>query len=74
MSRERFKISVIGKTYSVEADEGRSMDIIWASQKCWVSPGTRVLIEDEKGNHKIFVKEGDTGHENRGRKDRKAHS
>lgn len=74
MSIERFKISVIGKSYIVEADEGRSMDIIWASQKCWVGPGTRVLIEDEHGNHKIFEKEVHSWDENRKRKDREAHS
>ena len=32
-------------------------EMVWASEKCWVSPGTEVAITDDQGRTKIFVKE-----------------
>jgi len=52
-----YRVSAIGSGYPVKAEPHQSMDIVWASQMCWFAPGQRVLIEDDKGNHKIFVRE-----------------
>ena len=52
-----YQVSAIGRSYPVKVEPNQGMDIVWASQMCWFAPGQRVLIEDDKGNHKIFVRE-----------------
>jgi hypothetical protein len=36
---------------------GNSFETVWNSEKCWVSKGTIVTIEDENENIKYFKKE-----------------
>lgn len=57
MKNKKFKVSIIGASYSVVGDETTSLETVWHSQKVWMAPGTRVLIEDEQGNLKIFERE-----------------
>lgn len=53
-----YKVSPIRNGYEVTAPSGKTLDAVWSCEKCWFQPGQRVLIEDDHGNHKIFVKEG----------------
>jgi len=54
------KAWVISKTvpnYTVLAEEDKTVDDIWQSEKCWFIKGDRVVISDGAGNTKEFVKE-----------------
>lgn len=56
-SKQTFSITVLRSPYAVSADIEKTTDDIWASEKCWFMRGDHVLIKDEKGNMKEFVKE-----------------
>ena len=45
-----------GRTYEVESAFQTSLDIVWASEKCWFMPDCSVTITDENGNSKTFTK------------------
>lgn len=59
---KRFTVTVLNGRirihYQVLAKKTTTLDMVWASEKCWVLPGTKVEIEDEFGNEKTYVKEG----------------
>lgn len=42
---------------AVEEHENTTLNMVWASKKCWYMPGNMVLIVDEQGNMKAYVKE-----------------
>lgn len=48
-----------GRSYEVWGTDTRpvNLDLVWASQKCWFSPGASVTIADMEGNSKTFRKE-----------------
>ena len=45
-----------GNTYEIECWAGTPFDIIWNSQKTWYLPGSEVIITDNHGNSKTFIK------------------
>lgn len=45
------------KSYLIEADICATIQTVWDSQKCWFSTGQRVVITDQDGNKKEFIKE-----------------
>lgn len=49
-----FSMECHGRTTQVLGNENTTLDIVWASQKCWFMPGTKVKITDDKGNSKIY--------------------
>ncbi len=57
--KKTFKVTLIGTSpsYPVKGDENTTMEMVWDSQKCLFAPGTKVLIQDEDNNIKIFEKE-----------------
>ena len=46
-----------GGGYSLNVDPWTTLDLAWASQKCWFAPGSVVTITDDKHNTKTFIKE-----------------
>lgn len=52
-----YKVSPLKKGYEVTAPVSTPLETIWNAEKCWFKPGQRVLVEDDRGNHKVFVKE-----------------
>lgn len=46
-----------GRSYILEADPWTTLDLAWASEKCWFMSGSSVTITDDAGNSKTFVKE-----------------
>ncbi len=57
MKKKRFKVSIIGASYPVIGEETTTLEAVWDSQKSWMAPGTRVLIEDGQGKAQIFERE-----------------
>ena len=57
MKKKKFKVSIIGASFDVSGDETATLDAVWDLQKSWMAPGTRVLVEDDQGNVKIFERE-----------------
>lgn len=57
MKKKKFKVSIIGVSFDVSGDETATLDAVWDSQKSWMAPETRVLVEDDQGNIKIFERE-----------------
>ena len=45
-----------GRSYTVESSCIVSLDTVWKSQCCWFMLGSQVLISDEAGNKKLFVR------------------
>jgi hypothetical protein len=56
-NRRTFTVTHDGRSYILEADPWTTLDLAWASQKCWFMPGSVVLITDDFGKTKTFVKE-----------------
>ena len=56
-SKRQFTVTHDGRSYILEADPWTTLDLAWASQKCWFMPGSIVTITDDKNNSKTFVKE-----------------
>ena len=61
-NRRIFHIGYIRKdgtsgSYPLQADPWTTLDLAWASEKCWFMPGSSVTITDELGNSKTFIKE-----------------
>lgn len=50
-----FIVESHNRSYTVLGNENTTLDIVWASQKCWFVYGSRVKITDDKGNSKIYV-------------------
>lgn len=46
-----------GRNYILDADPWTTLDLAWASEKCWFMPGSSVTITDDLGNSKTFIKE-----------------
>ena len=44
------------RSYTVLGNDGTTLDVVWASQKCWFMPGSVVKITDPEGRSKIFKK------------------
>lgn len=55
--KRRFTIEHGGRNYILEADPWTTLDLAWASQKCWFMPGSVVTITDDLENSKTFIKE-----------------
>ena len=59
---KKFTVTIFNGTirihYQVLAKKTTTLDMMWASEKCWILPGTKVTIKDESGNKKTYVKEG----------------
>ena len=55
--RRCFIISCRSRSYTIETPPWTTIDLAWASQKCWFMPGSIVTIIDDKGNFKTFEKE-----------------
>ena len=55
--KRKFTVTHGGRSYILEADSWTTLDLAWASQKCWFMPGSIVTITDDKNNSKTFVKE-----------------
>lgn len=49
--------TTVAKSYILRADQSTTLDTAWASQKCWFMPGSVVIITDDRGNSKTFIKE-----------------
>ena len=45
------------RSYLLEVDPMTTLNLAWASQKCWFMPGSIVIITDDNGESKTFVKE-----------------
>ena len=44
--------------YIVDAEDNQDFDTVWASQKCWFTPGSVVTMQDLDGlERKTFIKE-----------------
>lgn len=52
----KFWVKYKNESYSGDACDGMSLDMIWNSQMGWFSEGSEVTIEDERGNKKTFIK------------------
>ena len=44
-----------GRDYSIEVEPTTTLDMAWASQRCWFTPGAIVTITDDNGTSKTFV-------------------
>ena len=44
------------KIRKIEGNNGMTLDDVWASQRIWFGPGTRVTIADEHDRSKTFIK------------------
>lgn len=53
------KNNITGRSYPVTGNENTSLEMVWKSQKCWLTTGNSVTITDENGNSQVFVKEGE---------------
>ena len=56
-SKKIFRVHSGTREYTVVADAYTTLDMVWASEKCWFMPGSKVTITNESGHSKIFVKE-----------------
>ena len=45
-----------GRSYTVEANNNQTMDIVWLSQKCWFGSNCNVTITAEDGTSKTYIK------------------
>lgn len=52
-----FLVKSGNQSYLFEVEPMTTLDLAWASQKCWFMPGSIVTITDDNGESKIFVKE-----------------
>lgn len=52
-----FSITCKDRSYVLVADPSTTLDTAWTSQKCWFMPGSVVIITDDRGNSKTFIKE-----------------
>ena len=53
-----FVVPPHGRSYAVKADKWANIDLVWAGEKCWFTPGSVVTIIDiETNEKKVFVKE-----------------
>lgn len=55
MNERVFSVTHNYRSYAVTGNENTTIDMVWASQKCWFMAGSEVTIEDDKGNKKTFV-------------------
>lgn len=53
---ERFTVTHNNRTYTVIGSKGTTIDTIWASQKCFFIPGSIVVINDDKGISRWFLR------------------
>ena len=44
------------RSYTVLGNEVTTLDMVWASQKCWFMPGSVVKITDPEGHSKTYRK------------------
>lgn len=51
-----FTVKSGDRAYTVIGNEVTTLDIVWASQKCWFMTGAVVTIMDDHGNSKTFTK------------------
>ena len=56
-SKRIFTVTHGDRSYILYADPWTTLDLAWASQKCWFMPGSVVTITDENNNSKTFEKE-----------------
>ena len=57
MKKFTIKHSKTNSEYIVEANDCHTFDVVWLSQKCWFSPGSEVIITNENGESKTYMKE-----------------
>lgn len=49
-----FTVTHNHRSYAVLGNEDTTLDMVWASQKCWFLPGSVVVITDGRGNQKTY--------------------
>lgn len=56
--KTKFTVTLVSEcpSYDVTGDLTTTLDTVWDSQKHWFMPGTKVVISDDSGNSKMFVK------------------
>ena len=52
-----FLVKSGNRSYLLKVEPMTTLDLAWASQKCWFTLGSIVTIIDDNGESKIFVKE-----------------
>lgn len=55
MKERYFTVEHKHRAYTVLGNENTTLDMVWASQKCWFMKGSRVKITDDNGNSKMYV-------------------
>lgn len=51
-----FTVKSGDRAYAVIGNEHTTLETVWASQKCFFLPGTEVIITDDHGNSRKFIK------------------
>lgn len=54
--RAIYKATYRGHSFDILTWEGTPLNVVWNSQKSWFSPGAEVIIEDNHGNKKEFIR------------------
>lgn len=62
MPEKKFTLCSLGREYNIISHEEATLDAVWASQKCWFSEGTKVLISDGTSS-KVYEKAREEGSE-----------
>lgn len=44
-------------SYPVTGHRSTTLDLVWASEKCWFMPGSIITVTDNLGNSKTYEKE-----------------
>lgn len=52
-----FTMETVGRGCKVLVLKSYTHQNVWNAEKCWFAPGQKVLITDENGKAKVFVKE-----------------
>ena len=52
----KYTVTCNNRSYEVTAAFGANLDTVWASQRSFFMTGTKVVVADENGNSKEFVK------------------